>query len=157
MNARAAIPIRYRAAEARAKAALAPVVVKVVTYQATYFARHGRYLQLLPSHAQTPSETTPTPADRTRRAPRDRRSRVFDGMDGETPVYRTVEDDTWADTGITLPDACSVAVSDYSGPKGHGFVVVAEIKVGADTVVVERPFGPERYRRNATRVNRAAL
>ena len=148
-----AIPAKYRAAEAKVKAILPNLLADIGVFQAAYFTEHGRYWQGLSTHGAVPDEKQAKAADRLDRAPQDRRWKKLISVDGDgNAIYSTEEDTTWRGTGIDPPPECAVSVSDYNGPQGHGYVVTCAIKVGEETVTVVRPYGPEAYRKDESRV-----
>ncbi len=147
------LPPQYKGAEAKVKAILPALIAEIVSFEAAYFTEHGRYWQGLSTHGTVPQENGGHAADKLDRAPQDRRWKELVSVDADgNAIYETREDDTWRDTGISVPGICSVSVSDYNGPEGHGYVVSCEIKVGQDSVVVVRPFGPEAYRKATSEV-----
>ena len=135
---------RYRPAATTLGSELDLIAPRIATMQAAYLSRHGRYLQLLPTHVSVPVEGAPKVADAVTRAPADRRRRDEAGA--------VVEDDSWSVTRVPTPASVSMAVHDYDGPQGRGYVVVGSILVGVDMVVAVRPVGPEKHRIDSVEV-----
>ena len=151
------LALKYRAAARTISTQLDLIVPRIATMQATYIAKHGRYLQLLPTHAKPPVDGSPKAPDRRTRTIKDRRRRklVPDGVDANgDPKSRVeiIEDDSWVDVQVATPNTVSIAVYDYDGPLGKGYVVMGSIMVGADTVTATRPVGPETYRADTVEV-----
>jgi hypothetical protein len=158
------IPPQYRAAANAAEAALNGLWMRVQSMQDDYFqaetdaGRYPRYLQLLWSHRIAPEHGTTQAADQTDIAPQDRKHKELTGIDADgNPIYVEVEDMTWDDTGINLPNNVRAAVSDYDGPQGKGWVLYTQVTVAGVTVQAERPWGPETYRYRGASVQEAPV
>lgn len=92
------------------------IIGQVAAAQDNYFAAYGIYFQLLDSHATIPSDATPL---------------------SPTNV-------NWASRGIAIPDLSNilVSISEYSGPSGKGYIIIAMTKDGADTFCKTVNVGP---------------
>ena len=114
------------AIDARLEQAL-PLITSI---QENYKAEHGVYAQGLFTHSSTPEENEEVSPDSLSEKPTD-------------------QDAAWLDLAPgLLPESMlsRMKIDTYSGPDGHGYVVVLEKKIGSTVYVKKHNFGPQSRR-----------
>jgi len=96
--------------------------------QAAYLAQHGRYFQGLRTHTVRPNDGLETPPDVGDNKPTDQAERWSDVFPLPT----------------TMPARLTMSV--YHGPQGHGFEVVASVRIGLEVWRRIAQVGPETFR-----------
>ena len=101
--------------QAKADAAVQPLVASIVAFQETWVLTHKGYWQGLRTPTATPKNGADTPPEKN----------VKPVADAEAKA--------WAEVAVTMPITlpCSVEVFTHDGPVGKGFSVIAHVEVGA--------------------------
>jgi hypothetical protein len=95
---------------------------KIRTRQEAYRARTGRYWQGLVTHSVIPADGIAAPADRLAEKPADVAESWADGHDpGSSPGEV-----------LAATEPMALRIDVYDGPAGHGYVVTALVRHGAE-------------------------